>query len=67
MKFSVKQKVPLVFRSFAVTASNAGEALEVVASMVESGAVEVEIVDVNGLHYDLIDLERTFDEESARS
>jgi hypothetical protein len=65
VKFSVKQKAPSVFKSFAVLASGTYEALEIVASMIEQGAIEVEVIDENGRHYDLIDLETTFDEENA--
>jgi hypothetical protein len=65
MKYSIKQLVPLDGLSFWVTAADTGEALEIVTMMIERGAKEVEIIDVNGRRYDLIDLESTFDEECA--
>jgi hypothetical protein len=57
MKYSIKQLVPLDGLSFWVTAADTGEALEIVTMMIERGAKEVEIIDVNGRRYDLIDLE----------
>lgn len=64
MKYTVKQMMPLGFRLFPVAASDTREALDVVRTMVARGAIAVEIIDANGLHYDLIDLEREFDEEA---
>lgn len=64
MKYSVKQMVPLRFLSSAVSARDTREALDIVGTMVERGATAVEIIDADGLHYDLIDLERAFDEEA---
>ena len=40
------------------------QAPDMVASMVERGALAVDIVDACGMHYDLIDLERVFDDET---
>jgi hypothetical protein len=65
MKYSVKQLVPPEGLSFCITAANTGEALDLVAMMIERGAKEVEIIDANGRRYDLIDLESIFDEECA--
>ena len=42
------------------------QALDLVATLVENGALAVEIIDASGMHYDLIDLERAFDEETQR-
>jgi hypothetical protein len=63
VKYSVKQVRPLGFSAPAVCAADTRQALDVVASMVEGGALVVEIIDASGMHYDLIDLERAFDEE----
>jgi hypothetical protein len=65
VRYRVKQLAPLDGLSFSVTAADTKEALDIVAMMIERGAREVEIVDSNGRHYDLIDLESIFDEESA--
>jgi hypothetical protein len=63
VKYSVKQVRPPGFLASAVSAADTRQALDLVASMVEGGALVVEIIDASGMHYDLIDLERALDEE----
>jgi hypothetical protein len=63
VKFTVTQTTPSGFETVAVSAPDALQALDVVASMVERGATVVEIVDNKGLHYDLITLVRALDDE----
>jgi hypothetical protein len=64
MKFTITQTVPTGYGAFSVTTKNANEALDVVASMVERGAKDVDVVDVHGCYYDLIELERQATDES---
>jgi hypothetical protein len=65
MRYNIKQLAPWRIRSRSITATDTREALDIIATMIERGAIEVEIVDINGRRYDLIDLERIFDEEMA--
>jgi hypothetical protein len=65
VRFTITQTAPLGFGAFPVSTTDARAALDVVASMVERGAKGVEILDANGLRYDLIDLERALDDEST--
>jgi hypothetical protein len=65
VKFTVTQTSPSGFEAFAVSALDARQALDVVASMVERGATVVKIFDLKGLRYDLIDLESALEDEST--
>jgi len=67
VKFTVTQTSPSPsgFGALAVSAPDVRQALDVVASMVERGATVVEIFDIKGLRYDLIDLEFALDDEST--
>lgn len=67
MKFRITQLFPRGFRSLPVSTSDTRQALEVVDLMIERGATEIKIMDATGRRYDLIDLERTLNEETARS
>ena len=64
MKFCVRQLAPSGF-GLPISAASTQQALDVVGSMIQRGAIAVEIIDGIGLHYDLIDLERLFDDEIA--
>jgi hypothetical protein len=66
VKFLITQLFPRGFRSLPVSASDTIEALDVVDLMIERGATEIKIIDAIGQCYDLIDLERTFDDELAQ-
>jgi hypothetical protein len=65
VKFTVTQTSPSGFGALAVSAPDVRQALDVVASMVERGATVVEIFDIKGLRYDLIDLESALADEST--
>jgi hypothetical protein len=63
VRFTIIQTAPPGFGA-GIPATGAREALDVVASMVERGATAVDVVDLNGARYDLIELERALDDES---
>ncbi len=65
VRFTVIQTAPSGFGTVSIAATGAREALDVVASMVERGATAVDVVDFNGVRYDLIELERALDDEST--
>jgi hypothetical protein len=67
LKFRITQLFPRGFRSFPVAASSTREALDVADMMIDRGATDIKIVDANGRRYDLIQLERLFDEEMAQN
>jgi hypothetical protein len=62
----IMQTNPLDLRTMAVKAATSGDALDIIASMIERGATKVDIIDARGRHLDLIDLECIFDEETAQ-
>jgi hypothetical protein len=64
MKFTITQTAPTGYGSFSVMTKTANEARDVVASMVERGAIDVDVVDADGRYYDLIELERKATDES---
>jgi hypothetical protein len=66
VKFLITQLFPRGFRSLPVLASDTREALDVVDLMIERGATAIKIIDAIGQRYDLIDLERAFDDELAQ-
>jgi hypothetical protein len=60
------QTIPLDPGALVVKAINTGDALDIIAGMIEQGATGVDIIDARGRHLDLIDLECIFDEETAQ-
>ncbi|NNM71416.1 hypothetical protein [Enterovirga aerilata] len=66
MRFTIRPGESTASGGFAVIAQDAREALNHVRDMLDRGLTDIDVVDPEGRHYDLIELERITAESEAR-